>query len=166
MFRMCVAFAAAVVLSLAAGDTGSARQKASGTATADQFQKALTVAQGQIAGGQLIKGRMEENGKVYAFYFWKAGKVYEIEITAIDLKVVKNVTNDNPSDVSQDVVTMINQKRAAKVKLPDGRLLEIASTNLKDAKISDLKYVKDGDRLLLQVGDKYFDATTGNPVTK
>jgi hypothetical protein len=122
-----------------------------------------------------MKSRLEQAGKLFGFYFWKDGKLYEIEVNVTTLDVVKQVVTDdtNTSDttkkkpkVSADVVKLIGQQKAAKTKLPEGRLLEIAADALKDTNISGVEYAIMNGKLVFKVGDLVLDAATGKPVGK
>jgi len=162
MLRIVSAFGLALVATLIIGNSASAQKS---TATAEQFQKALTTAQELVPEGILIKSRVEKAGKVFGFYFLQNGFIREVEIS-ITGKVVKDEKSDaaDTKVVSADVLKLIGQKKAAKTKLPDGRLLEIAAESLKDAPFSEMIYEKVGDTLVLKVGDLVLDATTGKPV--
>ena len=167
MLRLSLPLAAAVVLSLFVG--GPAQAQDSGSTAAD-YQKALAVAQDVVPDAQLIKSRIEQGGRQWGFYFWKDGKLYEIEVSIKTFKVLKQViqieTNKVGEKVSADVVKLIGQQKAAKTKLPEGRLMEIAAESLKDMTVSEVKYgVADG-KLVLQFGGLTLDAATGKPVGK
>jgi len=166
MLRFCLTFGAVVAVVLSLGETASARRAGD---TADQFQKAFAVAQDAVPGGQLIRARVEMNGKVGGFYFWLDGKMYEIEVSLSTLRVIKQAVSPsavNTPQVSADVLKLIGQQKAAKTKLPEGRLLEIAGEALKDTGISEVKYTVVDGKLLFQVGDLVLDAATGKPVQK
>ena len=67
-------------------------------------------------------------------------------------------------DINKDVALLVG--KSLKSKIPEGRLLEIAADNLKGTKLSDVKYEKDGDKLVLVIGDVRIDASTGQVLTK
>jgi hypothetical protein len=173
MLRLSLMFAAIVALSLSLDGTSSARGSDNSTA---QFQKAYAAAQDAFPDGQLIKARSEKNGAIFGFYFMKDGKLTEIEVNATSLKVVKQVTQSDPTNkagqvgqagqVSVDVVKLIGQQKAGKTKLPEGRLLEIAADALKDTGISGIEYSIVDGKLVFKVGDLVLDAATGKPVAK
>lgn len=163
MPRLCLTFAVVVTFALSFGETASAKKANNTTA---QYQKALAIAQASVPDAQLGKSRLERNGAQYGFYFWKEGKLYEIEIDATSFKILKQVTQTDANKVSADVVKLIGQQKAAKTKLPEGRLLEIAADSLKNTGVSEVKYSIVDGKLVLQVGDLLLDAATGKPVTK
>jgi hypothetical protein len=165
MFR--VLFSALILL------TGSTVATAAppGTSTVVQFSEAFAIAQALVPGGVLVTGRVEAKpvGKVYGFYFFKGAKLYEIEINPHG-DCVKNTSSDvqNPAQpntvVSPDVVALLGQN-TGKAKLPVGRLLEIYADSKKDAAISSMTYVKQGDQLVVKIGNQLFDPVTGQVIT-
>jgi hypothetical protein len=166
MLRLSLTFAVVVALSLSLSGTASAQTPVN---TA-QYQKAYAIAQAVVPDAQLVKSRLEKNGAIFGFYFWKDGKLTEIELEATSLKVVKQETtgtaNKVNAKVSADVVKLIGQQKAAKSKLPEGRLLEIAADALKDTGISGIEYSIVDGKLVLKIGDLVLDAATGKPVGK
>jgi hypothetical protein len=134
-------------------------------ATANRFQLALPIAQKHAPNGQLISARLEQGGSVFGFYFFTSGSVVEVELSASSFAVIKTAsTKTDKSKVSADVIALIQKNAKEGIKLPEGRLLEIAGETLKDTPFTDLSYGKSGDTLVFTVGGKSFDAQTGQPV--
>ncbi|MFM8271928.1 MAG: hypothetical protein ACKODX_06280 [Gemmata sp.] len=120
---------------------------------------------------QFIRSRLEKKGTLYGFYFFKDGKVYEVEVSVGTNTVVKNESQDvavvgqkDTPKVSLDVINLIKPQKNAKTKLPDGRLLEIALDALKDAGVSEVTYFVSDGKLYLRVGGVVLDAATGKQV--
>jgi hypothetical protein len=158
MTRYALLAAAAVALSTAS--PASAQTKGGVT-----FSDALGIAQAQVPGGILIKGRAENNkvaGQVFGFYFWVDGKMREVEITTAG-EVYKD-SNNTPDPISRDVATLISAK-GARAKLPDGRLAELAASALNGAPVTSVAFVRQGDQLLAQFGAVTLDASTGRVVS-
>lgn len=134
-------------------------------ATSKSFAAALVIAQQQVPEAQLIRSRVEsKNGAtIFGFYFFLRGKVIEVEINTAG-KVVKN-SNEDGDPVSQDIASLIDKQKKSKSKLPDGRLLEIAGDALKNTGISDIQYEKQGDKLVIRVGNLVLDAQTGRVIS-
>ncbi len=140
--------------------------------TLSDFEQALIAAQAQVPDGQLLRGRVEglkTGGSVFGFYFWKNNRVVEIEInqtaTASDVTKVKDEQKpEDVKDINPDVAALVG--KSLKSKIPEGRLLEIAADNLKGTKLSEVKYEKDGDKLILVIGDIRIDAATGQILPK
>jgi hypothetical protein len=141
------------------------------TATADDrpnaagFAGALVVAQQQVPDAQLVRARAEVRGTttVYGFYFYLQGRLVEIEVNQQG-KVVKN-TKEDGDPVSKDIAELIELKKKGKAKLPEGRLLEIAGDSLKKTGVSDIQYQRDGDRLVIRIGNLVLDAQTGRIIS-
>jgi len=166
-FLCAMAFAFATCFAVAAdkGGTGGG-----GTSTLSEFELALITAQAQVPDGQLLRGRVEglkTGGVNFGFYFWRNNRVIEIEISQSGGDVLKAKDEQKPEDVkdiNKDVALLVG--KSLKSKIPEGRLLEIAADNLKGTKLSDVKYEKDGDKLVLVIGDVRIDASTGQVLTK
>lgn len=157
MTRYALIAAAAVALSTAS--------PASAQTKGITFNDALGIAQAQVPGGILIKGRAENNktaGAVFGFYFWVDGKMREVEITTAG-EVFKD-SNNTPDPISRDVASLISAK-GARAKLPDGRLAEIAANALNGAPVTSVAFVRQGDQLLAQFGTVTLDASTGRVVS-
>jgi uncharacterized membrane protein YkoI len=154
MFRLGLALVVAVMW------TSVASAEDPGAKVTD-FKAALSIAQGEVPNAQLIRARIEQKKsvQVFGFYFWLEGRVYEVEVNKRG-KVVKKTTGEI-EDVSEDVVKLVDKQKNARAKLPDGRLMEIASDALKNTPLSNLQYEKDGDKLVLRIGDLVIDAATG-----
>ncbi len=153
----------AVMVLLGVGMSAQAGDDAKGGSTLPDIQAALVIAQTEVPDGLLMRGRTENkpSGTVFGFYFWRKGRIVEIEINKIG-KVVKKKDAQDPEDVKDinpDVAELIG--KSLKSKLPEGRLLEIAAENLKDSPVGEVKYEKDGDTLILNVGGVRINATTG-----
>jgi uncharacterized membrane protein YkoI len=133
--------------------------------TASGFANALVIAQEQVPAAQLIRARTEvrRGVQLYGFYFHYQGRVVEIEVNQKGI-IVKNTAEDGDK-VSSDIAQLIEQQKKGKKKLPEGRLLEIAGDALKNTGISEIQYLRQGDRLVIRVGDLVLDAQTGRPVT-
>jgi len=164
MVRIGLAFCSAIVLSLALTGTASAQKEG---ANAEQFQNALGIAQSLVPDGTLIKARVEKMGTIFGFYFFKGGLIHEIEISPIG-EIVKKETSDatDTKVVSADVLKLIGQQRAAKTKIPEGRLLEIAGASLKKAPFKEIVYDTIDGQLVIKIGDVILDPATGKPVVK
>ena len=142
------------------------------SSTLSDFEQALIAAQAQVPGGQLLRGRVEglkTGGSVFGFYFWRNNRVVEIEInqTATASEVTKTKDEQKPEDVKDinpDVAALVG--KSLKSKIPEGRLLEIAADNLKGTKLSEVKYEKDGDKLILVIGEIRIDAASGQILPK
>jgi hypothetical protein len=92
--------------------------------------------------------------------------VNEIEVSKLKGKIVKNKDSeaDGPgkTGVAADVLALLQKNAKEKTKLPMGRLLEIASEALKDTPFTKMSFDKDGDKLIVRVGDEaVIDAQTG-----
>ena len=126
------------------------------------FDQGLAIAQAQVPGGVLIRGRVE--GDYIGYYFWLRPEVVEVEVARTkDIK--KIVKKEGPGKVSKDVVEAVEKLTRGKTKLPDGRILEIAAGELKGAGIKGLTYAIQDDRLVVQIGDLTIDAETGKTTT-
>ena len=164
-FLCAMAFGLATCFAVAADKGGTG-----GTSTLSEFELALIAAQAQVPDGQLLRGRVEglkTGGANFGFYFWRNNRVIEVEISQTGGDVLKVKDEQNPEDVkdiNKDVALLVG--KSAKSKIPEGRLLEIAADNLKGTKLSDVKYEKDGDKLVLVIGDVRIDAATGQVLTK
>ncbi len=123
------------------------------------FEQALVAAQAQVPNGTLIRARAESNN-VFGFYFWQRPRVVEVEINK-SLNIKKRVKKSDEEDVSKDVLDLMEKMTRGKTKLPDGRILEIATGALKGTGITSLTYTKKDDRLVVVVGDVQIDAETG-----
>lgn len=151
MFRALIA---SVVVALAAS---SATAQSGG-----DFQTAYQIALSQVGtGARLIKARTE-GPTTFGFYFAKNRRVIEIEIvgTAKAFKVGKVASSDT-GGVSPDVLRLIAKYAADKVKLPEGRLLEIAQENLKDTPLTEVGLEAEGDSLVFVAGSVRLDSATG-----
>lgn len=141
---------------------------ASGTSAQAQvtFQEAFAIAQKAVPGGTLFKARIEQANTIFGFYFEREGKINEVEVSKRGGKIVKQKESNNGpgnSGVSEDVLALIQKNAKAKTKLPIGRLYEIASESLKDTPFSGLTFDKDGDRLVVKVGEEIvINAETGD----
>ena len=166
--------------------TASATDWNGGTAT--EFAKALAVAQAQVPGGQLITGRAETGAPVgnrFGFYFYLDGRIVEIEISPTGQtlkrkedqpnpklprpkkpKIVEEIDPEPEKPVSPDIVELIDKKKIARAKLPEGRLLEIAGDSLKDTPLKDMKYIIKDGRLVIQVGTLMVDVETGTVISE
>jgi hypothetical protein len=154
MVRLAVVSILAV---LAFGSTGRAQS----TLT---FKQAYAIAQKLASPMHLIKARKETG--VFGFYFYAKGRLREIEIRENGGEVKKDVESEIGDNgikgVSADVLRLFDKQVKAKVKLPEGRILEIAAESLKDTPLADLTYDKDGDTLIVKIGkDLVINAETG-----
>ncbi len=157
------ALAAAAAVALAAATPAAAQQPA--PPKTDPMTDALAIAQALVPGGVLVKGRNETSkagAPIFGFYFWVDGKLREIEITPSGM--VHKDTNKTPDPVSEDVAALITAKGRQRVKLPDGRLAEIAAGALNGTPISSITYFRRGDRLLVRFGTVTLDSETGQVV--
>lgn len=167
-FLCAMAFGLATCFAVAADKGGSGGS--GGTSSLSDFEKALVAAQSQVPDGQLLRGRVEglkTGGSVFGFYFWKNNHIVEIEINqtaTVVLKVKDEQKPEDVKDINPDVAALVG--KSAKSKIPEGRLLEIAADNLKGSKLSEVKYEKDGDKLILVIGDVRIDAATGQVLSK
>jgi hypothetical protein len=149
-----------VTLLLVAGSS-----RAEGRRGRVDFRQAFELAQQQVPGGQLVKARVENKGpqgRLFGFYFWWNGRILEIEVTPVG-KIYKKRDSGDPKDrkdIPGDVLQLL-QKRKGRVKLPTGRLLEIAAENLRGSALSGLTYERRGDGLVVKIGDLVLDADTG-----
>ncbi len=142
------------------------------SSTLSDFEQALVTAQAQVPGGQLLRGRVEglkTGGSVFGFYFWKNNRIVEIEINqtaaASEVTKVKDEQKaEDVKDINPDVAALVG--KSLKSKIPEGRLLEIAADNLKGTRLSEVKYEKDGDKLILVIGDVRIDAASGQVLPK
>ncbi len=154
------ALAAAVILAASAYPaTAQDRPKT------DPFTAALTIAQGEVPGGTLVKGRAEtakDGTKLFGFYFWVDGQLREIEVSQTG-QIYKD-TKKSPDPVSEDVANLIAAKGRARVKLPDGRLAELAAGALRGTPVANIAYFRQGDRLLVRFGTVTLDTETGQVV--
>ncbi len=160
MTRYALVAAAAVALSTATPAIAQTNR----TKT-DPFAEALAIAQAQVPGGILIKGRTESNkagDTVFGFYFWTDGQMREIEISTAG-EIYKD-SNKTPDPISRDVAGLISAKGAARVKLPDGRLAEIAADALRGTPLSNVTFTRNGDDLLVQFGSVTINTQTGQVV--
>jgi hypothetical protein len=156
MLRLAVASALAVFVF---GSSGRAQ-------TPVTFIQAYAIAQKAASDMYLIKARTEPGG--YGFYFFGNSKIREIEVTKTGdvSKDKESDGKDGVKDVSADVLKLIEKQGKAKVKLPEGRILEIAAESLKDTPLADLTYAKDGDTLIVKIGkDIVINAETGKVIS-
>lgn len=159
-------FVAAAVAAFVASGTVSAQKGSSSGSTTNQFLAAFQIAYEQAGGGQLLRARDE--GGVFGFYFLNSNRTIEVEVSKDKLKVskVKATAEGSSGGVSEDVLRLLGKPGKAKVKLPEGRLFEIAGQTLKNTPFSELKYEADGETLILSFGDLKLNAETGKPIEK
>jgi hypothetical protein len=132
------------------------------------FIQAYAIAQKAASPMHLIKARSEKGG--YGFYFYGNGRIREIEIMDKTGEIKKDkeseVGDKGAKGVSADVLRLFDKQVQAKVKLPEGRILEIATEALKDTPLADLTYDKDGDTLVVKIGkDLVLNAETGKVIS-
>jgi hypothetical protein len=138
------------------------------SAKADEvtFKQAYAIAQEACPDGTLFMARYESQNTIFGFYFQRLGRVNEIEVSKSKGKIVKNKDSEKDGSgkagVAADVLALIQKNTKEKTKLPMGRLLEIASESLKDTPFTQMAFDKDGDRLIVRVGEgTVIDAQTG-----
>lgn len=158
---------AVVAVSAMIATTGSAGDP---KASVSDFQKYYKIAMSVEPKGQLMRSRVESkpNGTtVMGFYLYDRNDriLFEREIDMKSSAIVKD-TSKELSAVAADMANLISKKADAKAKLPDGRLMEIASEHMKDKAFTEMKFEKVGDTLVLTAGEVSFDAETGKVVEK
>ena len=160
MTRRAVSLALLVAALIGVAPTARADDKGGGSkADAEMtFDQGLAIAQAQVPGGVLIRGRVE--GDFIGYYFWLRPEVIEVEVLR-DKAVKKVVKKEGPGKVSKDVLDAMEKMTRGKTKLPDGRILEIAAGELKGAGFKSLTYAIQDDRLVAQIGTVQIDAETG-----
>jgi uncharacterized membrane protein YkoI len=141
------------------------QENAQARPTGAAFANAYSIAQGQVPGAQLIRARTENQGAqvVFGFYFYYQGRILEIEIAQTG-KIVKN-TSDDVDPVTRDIAELVETRKKSKVKLPEGRLLEIAGDAFRNNGFPDLQYQREGDRLVIRAGNLVIDAQTGRIIS-
>lgn len=180
MFR---SFAAIALIAVCGVSTSAPARPPAQGGTVAQFQESLKIAKQNPPEGQLISSRVEtksDGTQVYGFYFLDrtTGQMFEREVSLATGKVVKDTSKadktkagagnkkDEKDEVSKDMLALLEKKITGKSKLPEGRLMEIAAKQLKDATISEMKYEKVGDDLVMTFGDLQINAETGKEVPK
>lgn len=133
----------------------------------DDMNSAYQAAVAQVgSGATLIKARQEGPG-TFGFYFYKNKRVIEVEITkTAKTQRVGKIANSATGGVSADVLRLIAKYAADKVKLPEGRLMEIIAGSLKDSPVQEMELKAEGDSLVLVVGNDRIDPVTGKQIEK
>jgi hypothetical protein len=166
-----VKFSAALAAVVVFGASAFAQTKAGpGKGTVDQFKDAYAVATANPPSGQLVNSRVEnksDGSVVMGFYMYNREQrlLFEREVDLKSGKVVKD-TSKGIEKVNKDMLDLLMKKATGKAKLPEGRLMEIASKLLKDKEFSEMKYEKVGDDLVLTFGDLQINAETGKEIKK
>jgi hypothetical protein len=120
------------------------------------FEQAMALAQAQVPDGILIRGRVE--GGLFGFYFWVRPRVIEVEINK-SKDIVKKTKEDDK--VSEDMLKLMESMTRGKTKLPDGRILEIATKKGGKTPVKALNYSLVDGKLMVQVNNTLIDAQTG-----
>jgi len=128
------------------------------------FAQCISKAQTYVPGGQLIKARWEKSSTICGCYFYKDGKMHEVEITKNGKLSKYKEQEDTKSgqNIPSDVVVLLG-KKTDKAKLPPGRLLELAAESNKGP-LTSVKYTVKDDRLLFQANDILLDPYTGKVI--
>ncbi len=163
MFKFLSTLAVTAVIA----SVGLAQEKG---ASGEDFQKFYKIAMSVEPTGQLMRARQETkpNGnRVMGFYLYDRNQrlLFEREVEMKSGTIVKD-TSKELGELAADMAKLLAKQADAKAKLPDGRLMEIATGHMKDKSISEMKYEKIGETLVLTVGDVSFDAATGKVVEK